>query len=191
MYTKGGWKVGARTEQDFHDNLLMITGGFNKTTGGFPAICYLNDLVNEEQANARLIAAAPDMYEACKEGLEFIGELRQLMPESEIEERMSKALDKAGGEMMEYTKGKWKLTDKEKAYCDETGADIPKAQAAKKQAYLDTGGIILNPEALEDMYEALKVLSFQFAAAVEHPYSKDKEVYEQAQQAIAKVENNG
>jgi len=39
-----------------------------------------------------------------------------------------------------------------------------------------------------EMYEALKALLFQFAMAVEHPYSKDKEVYEQASKAIAKIE---
>ena len=39
-----------------------------------------------------------------------------------------------------------------------------------------------------DMYEALKALIFQFAMAVEHPYSKDKKIYEQAKKALAKAE---
>ena len=38
------------------------------------------------------------------------------------------------------------------------------------------------------MYEALKALTFQFAMAVDDVRSKDKEVYEQAQKALAKAE---
>ena len=37
-----------------------------------------------------------------------------------------------------------------------SGGDVAGAQRAKRQAYLDNGGVILNPDALEDMYEALK-----------------------------------
>lgn len=43
-------------------------------------------------------------------------------------------------------------------------------------------------DTISDLYEALKALKFQFAMAVEHPYSKDKEVYEQAEQALAKAD---
>ena len=39
-----------------------------------------------------------------------------------------------------------------------------------------------------ELYEALKALMFQFAMAVEHPYSGDKKVYEQAEQALAGAE---
>jgi len=39
-------------------------------------------------------------------------------------------------------------------------------------------------DAFNAMYEALKELMFQFAVAVEHPYSKDTEVYERAENAI-------
>jgi len=45
--------------------------------------------------------------------------------------------------------------------------------------------------AAPDMYEALKALTFQFAAAVERPYSADTRVYTQANEAIAKAEGKG
>ena len=35
---------------------------------------------------------------------------------------------------------------------------MAEAQRAKRQAFIDNGGIILNPDALEDMYEALKAV---------------------------------
>ena len=55
---------------------------------------------------------------------------------------------------MEYT---WKLTDQEITELDAKGGDKHEAQEAKKQAYREAGGIILNPDALEDMYEALRM----------------------------------
>ena len=50
----------------------------------------------------------------------------------------------------------WRLTDEEKRYLDERGGNVAKSQEAKKQAYIKAGGIILNPDALDDLYEALK-----------------------------------
>ena len=38
------------------------------------------------------------------------------------------------------------------------------------------------------LYEALKALTFQFAAAVEHPYSADTRVYTQAREALSNAE---
>ena len=57
-----------------------------------------------------------------------------------------------------FTKGEWKLTDEETARVLETGdeGDVIREQDAKKKAYTANGGVILNPDALEDMYEALK-----------------------------------
>jgi len=66
--TKGEWKVGTRTEHNFHANLLMIIGGYDANLGGNPAVCYVNDLVGEEaEANANLIAAAPNQNQALTE----------------------------------------------------------------------------------------------------------------------------
>lgn len=52
----------------------------------------------------------------------------------------------------------WKLTDQEMEECRDKGLSINGAQLAKKQAYIEAGGIILNPNALPDLYEALKDL---------------------------------
>lgn len=57
---------------------------------------------------------------------------------------------------MSFTKREWKLTDQEIAECRNRGISIDGAQTAKKQAYLKAGGIILNPDALPDLYEALR-----------------------------------
>ena len=43
-------------------------------------------------------------------------------------------------------------------------------------------------ETFRDMYEALKALTFQFAMAVSNPYSAEKRVYTQANEALAKAE---
>ena len=59
---------------------------------------------------------------------------------------------------MEYTKGEWKLTDQETEEVTMRGGNIAEAQRAKKQAYLKAGGIILNPDALPELYEACKGL---------------------------------
>ena len=58
---------------------------------------------------------------------------------------------------MNYTNQVWQLTDQEIEEVTLRGGSITEAQEAKKQAYLDSGGIILNPDALSELYEALKV----------------------------------
>lgn len=55
---------------------------------------------------------------------------------------------------MEYQE--WKLTDQERAELNAKGGDIARAQEAKEKAYIEAGGIILNPDALSDLYEELK-----------------------------------
>ena len=50
----------------------------------------------------------------------------------------------------------WALTNKEIAQLQASGGDVVEAQEAKKQAYIKAGGIILNPDALEDLYEFAK-----------------------------------
>ena len=51
----------------------------------------------------------------------------------------------------------WKLTDEEVAECEQKGWSVAELQEARKRAYITNGGVILNPDALEDMYEALKL----------------------------------
>ena len=50
----------------------------------------------------------------------------------------------------------WKLTDEDLAQCEAMGFNPVEAQASKKQAYRNAGGIIINPDALSDMYEAVR-----------------------------------
>lgn len=58
MYTKGGWKAGKSKDS----GLWHIHGGLS--SGKY--ICCLPDH-NENEANAHLIAAAPELYEALKD----------------------------------------------------------------------------------------------------------------------------
>ncbi len=51
----------------------------------------------------------------------------------------------------------WMLTDRELDDLVATGGSKKEAQEAKKKAYIEAGGVIFNPDALEDMYEALKM----------------------------------
>jgi len=51
----------------------------------------------------------------------------------------------------------WKLTDQEIWELEMRGESVNKAQERKKQAYIDGGGVILNPDALQDLYEACKL----------------------------------
>lgn len=89
---------------------------------------------------------------------------------------------------MEYSKDDWKIEgeriivgkDRELINGLTVGGEIIATVNDKANAHL-----IASAPAL---YEALKALLFQFAVAVEHPYSKDKEVYDQAGQALAKAE---
>ena len=59
----------------------------------------------------------------------------------------------------------WKLTDLEIRAVEFLGKNMAEAQQAKRQAFIDNGGVILNPDALEDMYEALKHVEFYLALA--------------------------
>ena len=88
----------------------------------------------------------------------------------------------------------WMLTDQEKTECDNLNYSYEAAQAAKKHAYIKAGGIILNPDALEDMYEALKGLVNTY---IINPGTKDEFVslreigvpprFEAARQALSKA----
>ena len=80
----------------------------------------------------------------------------------------------------------YKLTDQEIAEVKATGGDIAEAQKAKRQAYIDSGGVILNPYALEDMYEGLKGLLRDYST---NPLNDSfYEACRRARQAIAKAD---
>ncbi len=50
----------------------------------------------------------------------------------------------------------WRLTKEEEARVIAAGKGMSAAQAAKKWAYREAGRTILNPDALDDLYEALR-----------------------------------
>ena len=85
----------------------------------------------------------------------------------------------------------WKLTDQEIKAVELGGGDVAGAQRAKRQAYLDNGGVILNPNALTDMYEALKFFMNQLEAWEKlHPDLKQwtQLAKETGSRALAKAE---
>ncbi len=65
-FTKGEWKVTSNYKRLYvHDENL-----YPEDSHGIRHIASINDSHGEEEANARLIAAAPAMYEALKDILE-------------------------------------------------------------------------------------------------------------------------
>jgi len=93
---------------------------------------------------------------------------------------------------MDYTE--WKLTDQEIDECERMGVDIHTVQEAKKQVYLKAGGIILNPDALSDLYEALKELSTIVLGVIEYHrgtsviLGMDSFTLQPAEKALSKAE---
>lgn len=65
MYTKGKWKIGSHNDEPFARSCLSIFREDGRR------ICEVSREgfmpIEEAEANAHLIAAAPDLYEACKE----------------------------------------------------------------------------------------------------------------------------
>jgi len=82
---------------------------------------------------------------------------------------------------MNYTKGEWAYTPHPK----EGGFVHSLEKGIAFYVGHENGNLIA---AAPEMYEALKAITSQFAAAVEHPYSSDKKVYTQALKALAKAE---
>lgn len=84
-HTKGEWTK-------FNDR-IEVQGQFHDTV-----ICRVENL-REKSANQNLIAAAPDLLDACKSFLELFRE-SDMRPEDEcheIADMMTKAIDKAEG----------------------------------------------------------------------------------------------
>ena len=91
----------------------------------------------------------------------------------------------------------WRLTDQEIACIEEVdGGGINEAQKRKKEAYIKAGGVILNPDALVALYEALKRLVNTY---IVNPGTKNEFVslmeigvppeWENARKALAKAES--
>jgi hypothetical protein len=100
-YTKGEWEVGGKTEHDFHAGLIMLNGGYDENEGGFPNVCYINDMNRQAETDAHLIAAAPDLYEALKEArlqIEYLhGKFQETSSGNNVLAKIDNALAKAEG----------------------------------------------------------------------------------------------
>lgn len=83
---------------------------------------------------------------------------------------------------MKYT---WELTEQDIEKCKHAGVDIDALQEAKKRAFIENGGVIINPDALDDLYEALKELLEALGNPMEIP---PVEIVTKASQALAKAE---
>ena len=76
-HTPGPWWLGR--DPSHFGSLTSITGG-SDSTGGIRSVAEVGGLdIDEAEANARLIAAAPDMLEACQS---FIARWETLSSES-------------------------------------------------------------------------------------------------------------
>ena len=60
MYTKGEWEVSSSGKR------IWVTGVDSSGIHFVEPIAEIKDLNKHAEANAQLIAAAPDLYEACK-----------------------------------------------------------------------------------------------------------------------------
>ena len=80
----------------------------------------------------------------------------------------------------------WMLTDQERAEFDAVGCSRQEVQEAKKRAYIDNGGVILNPDALEAMYEALKAAYNWYYQGCVGDY---KTIGDMSRQALSKADS--
>ena len=95
MYTEGEWEVVVETEpSEYGGTLGKYITGIRAPEG---TICeFLDDYGTDFSANAYLIAAAPDMYEACKEMITRFNQGTRFPLQSTID-KMNQALSKARG----------------------------------------------------------------------------------------------
>ncbi len=81
----------------------------------------------------------------------------------------------------------WRLTSEEMTELITKGWSVNDAQKAKRLAYIESGRVILNPDALEDLYEALEGLApcMRLVPGGETPY--EWAVSERAMIAVRKA----
>ena len=96
-YTPGPWEVSkyASSYDDTDDNYSV---GYNDTDGDYWDIAKLEPLRANRLADARLIAAAPELLAACIDALEVEENMAQC-PDSELAKRLRAAIAKAKGEV--------------------------------------------------------------------------------------------
>jgi hypothetical protein len=87
MYTKGKWEVsGSVMERKWLNGSLHLNRmvKVDDAESNYPTLAeiYERNNPNEAEANAQLIAAAPDLLEACKEAAKLIQTARKHFPKS-------------------------------------------------------------------------------------------------------------
>ena len=67
--TKGEWKVSTSGHKNFNNCVITEDGG---------PVCFITSWISDQDANAKLIAAAPELLQACIHALQMCED--QLMP---------------------------------------------------------------------------------------------------------------
>lgn len=93
MYTQGEWEK---------QGLIIATVATPQNDGVIIADCRTSNNLNEMEANAHLIEAAPEMYQALKFAMPYIAKMvadnvNTAIPPKQALERVEKALAKAEG----------------------------------------------------------------------------------------------
>jgi hypothetical protein len=99
-FTKGPWKVSEKCNGECEsDYPQWMQGSLSITTDeGFPwYIAKLENCPNPE-GNARLIAAAPELFEACCDALKLLEGEDEFYPYVELMEKLQSAISKVKGD---------------------------------------------------------------------------------------------
>lgn len=99
-FTKGPWRV--IKHNDAYDEPILPGSDWTVEAANGQAVCYEGEYVLEADANAHLIAAAPELYDAASAALQAIREhIEQGAPTARwgvVQFKLNNALAKARGE---------------------------------------------------------------------------------------------
>ncbi len=93
QHTPGPWLVGSSEDADYMGDMSLGGLYVQQTTGCNSVICELDRITENRHANARLIAAAPDMFQALQELAE--GEWDQTLSAFEVQQAAREIARKA------------------------------------------------------------------------------------------------
>lgn len=92
-HTPGPWKAIEHKSVNLNDYIQILAGSWDIAHNKFSARNW-----EEEQANARLIAAAPDLLEACQAALNDLYRQMDSQMTEETEQKVKNAIAKATGD---------------------------------------------------------------------------------------------